>query len=163
MDIMEQTQLTLAELRRKDTDKCVEETPKAAKAAILQDTPEKKTRLLASSGASLRRIDYDLRNNSYLASMRKLFEEFRMSCESGEVQGHEINGDAMFKDHLKHYDGSVRKEDFVYTLLEKDIFSLNRTEVTNLAALMLNISAKQDGGFIDLEELQFSYKSYLKY
>ena len=49
-------------------------------------------------------MDYDTRSNNYLASLRKLFEEFRLSCEQGEIEGssmHEINGDAVFVDHIK--------------------------------------------------------------
>jgi hypothetical protein len=54
------------------------------------------------SGTANRKTDYDMRNNSYLASLRKLFEEFRMACESGEVTGaavHELNGETIFRDH----------------------------------------------------------------
>ena len=69
----------------------------------------------------------------------------------------------MFKDSLKTFDGGVSKEDFVFTILEKEFFTLDRTEVSNISNLMLNISQKNDRGNIDLEELQFSYKSYLKY
>jgi hypothetical protein len=90
-------------------------------------------------------MDYDTRSNNYLASMRKLFEEFRLSCEQGEIKGkslHEINGEAVFAEHLRNFDGSVRKEDFVYTLLEKDIFTLDRHEVVNVSALMLNITER---------------------
>ena len=117
------------------------------------------------SGSAPRKIDYDLRNNNYLSSLRKLFEEFRTICEQGEIARgkHELNGEAVFPDHQKNFDGSVRKEDFVYTMLEKEMFTLDRTEVVNIASLMLNIANRTDRGMIDLDELQFSYKSYLKY
>jgi len=74
--------------------------------------------------------------------MRKLFEEFRTCCEQGEITTgiHELNGKAVFQDHQKAFDGSVRKEDFVYTMLEKEMFTLDRTEVVNIASLMLNIA-----------------------
>jgi hypothetical protein len=107
-----------------------------------------------------------MRNNSFLSSLRKLFEEFRMACESGEIKGsgvHELNGDNIFKDHQKGFDGGVRKDDFVYTLLENELFTLDRAEISNIASLWLNISERNDKGWIDLEELQFSYKSYMKY
>lgn len=113
-----------------------------------------------------RKIDYDNRNNNFLSSMRKMFEEFRTCCESGEIKGnsvHEINGEQLFQDNVKTFDGGVSKEDFVYTILEKDFFSLDRTEVANVSNLMLNISQRNDKGNIDLDELQYSYKSYLKY
>ena len=66
-------------------------------------------------------MDYDLRNNSYLASMRKLFEEFRIACEQGNVDArglHEINGEFLFKESVKTYDGTIYKEDFIYNLLQ---------------------------------------------
>jgi hypothetical protein len=46
----------------------------------------------------------------------------------------------MFKDSLKTFDGGVSKEDFVFTILEKEFFTLDRTEVSNISNLMLNIS-----------------------
>jgi len=67
-----------------------------------------------------RRIDYDLRSNSYLASLRKLFEEFRIACEQGSIEPrnmHEINGEAIFAESVKTFDGLVFKEDFIYSLL----------------------------------------------
>jgi hypothetical protein len=103
-----------------------------------------------------RKIDYDVRNNNFLASMRKLFEEFRTSCESGEIKGdavHELNGDFMFKNSLRTFDGTVSKDDFVFTIMEKDFFTLDRTEVSNLSNLMLNITQRNDKGNIDLDEL----------
>jgi len=55
----------------------------------------------------------------------------------------------------------VRKEDFIYTLLESEIFTLDRKEISNIASLMLNISERNDKGWIDLEELQNSYNTYI--
>ena len=69
---------------------------------------------------------------------------------------HEINGEAIFSESVKTFDGFVFKEDFIYQLLQQEIFTLDRGELANLATLM-------DGDKIDLNELQFSYKSYIKY
>lgn len=55
----------------------------------------------------------------------------------------------------------MRKEDFIYTLLESEIFTLDRKEISNIASLMLNISERNDKGWIDLEELQNSYNTYI--
>jgi hypothetical protein len=98
--------------------------------------------------------------------MRKLFEEFRLSCDRGEVDAesaHELNSEAIFSNDTKSFDGSVKKEDFVYTLLDKEMFTLDRTEVVNVASLMLNITKHNNNGYIDLDELQSSYSSYQKY
>ena len=113
---------------------------------------------LGGSGSAGRRIDYDTRTNSYLSSIRKFFEEFRMTCDRGEVEegSHEINSEAVFKNDVKNFDGSVKKEDFVYTLLDQEMFTLDRSEVVNIASIMLNITKSNDRGHIDLDELQSS-------
>jgi len=52
----------------------------------------------------------------------------------------ELNGDAVFHDHQKEFDGAVRKDDFVYTLLEKEIFTLDHAKVVNIASLIINVT-----------------------
>ena len=68
--------------------------------------------------------DYDQRKQSMLNCMRKLFEEAR--AQSIE----ELNGEYLFKDEIKNFDGTVKKEEFMYTLLNSDQFSLTRIEVS---------------------------------
>ena len=55
------------------------------------------------------------------------------------------------------------KDEFMYTMLNREEFTLTRSEVANITALMLNISKKDEREAINLDELQFSFKSYLKY
>ena len=100
--------------------------------------------------------DLDIRKVTYLQSLRKLFEEAR-SCNINE-----LNGDELFKDTIKNFDGSIKKDDFIYTILNRQEFTLTRTDVTNICSLLLNIN-RNDNNNIDIDELQFSYKSYLKY
>ena len=52
--------------------------------------------------------DYDMRDNSFLAAMRKFFEELRTS----EIDA--VNGDQLFSNEVKQFDGSVLKEEFIY-------------------------------------------------
>lgn len=59
--------------------------------------------------------DYDIRQNSYLSAMRKLFEEIRTSGEIGE-----INSENLFKNEIRNHDGTVHKDEFVYTLLNTE-------------------------------------------
>lgn len=54
------------------------------------------------------------------------------------------------------------KEEFIYVVLDKEQFTLTRNEVSNIVALMLDIDQK-DKSAIDLDELQFSFSSYIKY
>jgi hypothetical protein len=100
--------------------------------------------------------DVDMRKMTYLNCLRKLFEEARA------LDIKEINGDDIFKDSMRNFDGTIKKEDFLYALLNKEEFTLTRTEVTNIQALMLNIN-RNDNNNIDIDELQFSYKQYLGY
>ena len=44
----------------------------------------------------------------------------------------DLNGDEIFKDNIKNFDGSVKKEDFLYSLLNKEEFTLTRTEISNI-------------------------------
>lgn len=103
--------------------------------------------------------DYDIRDNTYLQAMRKMFEEMRMAEDLND-----FTSEQLFNEEVKSFDGSVHKDEFIYTVLNKEEFTLTRTEVSNVCALLLNISPfKDDKNKIDLEQLQYSYSSYLKY
>jgi hypothetical protein len=58
--------------------------------------------------------------------MIKLFEEART------LEISELNGDDIFKDCYKNFDGSVKKDDFLYALLNKEGFTFTRSEISNL-------------------------------
>ena len=88
--------------------------------------------------------------------MRKLFEEARTQ----NIE--ELNGEDIFKDEIKNFDGTVPKDELIYALLNNDKFSLTRIEIAQLASLMLDIN-RDDQGRVDIDEIQFSYKSYIKY
>jgi len=88
--------------------------------------------------------------------MRKLFEEAR--AQSIE----ELNGEKIFKDEVKNFDGTVQKDTIIYTLLENQCFSLTRIELAQIVNLMLDIN-RDDQGRVDIDELHFSYRSYIKY
>lgn len=90
--------------------------------------------------------DVDMRKMTHLNSLRKLFEEAR----SLDIK--ELNGEDIFKDSIKNFDGSVKKEDFLYCLLDKVEFTLTRSELSNIQTLMLNIT-KSDSSNIDIDEL----------
>ena len=90
--------------------------------------------------------DYDLRDNTYLLALRKLFEEMRVAEDLNDFTSEEL-----FADEDKGFDGSVLKDEFVYTILNKEEFTLTRTEISNVCSLLLNISFKDDKEKIDLE------------
>lgn len=46
-----------------------------------------------------------------LNCLRKLFEEARASGVE------ELNGESIFKDEIKNFDGTVQKEEVIYSLL----------------------------------------------
>ena len=75
----------------------------------------------------------------------------------------DFTSEILFEDEVKSFDGRVHKDQFIYTILNKEEFTLTRTEVSNVCDLLLNISDKDDKAKIDLEQLQYSYSSYLKY
>ena len=75
----------------------------------------------------------------------------------------DFTSEALFEDEVKGFDGKVHKDQFIYTILDKEEFTLTRTEISNVCDLLLNISDKDDKAKIDLEQLQYSYSSYLKY
>jgi len=68
-------------------------------------------------------MDYDQRNSSMLNCMRKLFEEART------IGILDLNGEEVFKDDIKNFDGTVPKDEVVYSLLNNDKFSLTRIEI----------------------------------
>ena len=90
--------------------------------------------------------------------MRKLFEEMRMAEDLNDFTSEDL-----FGDEVKGFDGSVHKDEFIYTILNKEEFTLTRTEISNVCSLILNINSKDEKEKIDLEQLQYSYTSYLKY
>ena len=92
--------------------------------------------------------DYDLRDNSFLHSLRKMFEEMRVADTLND-----FTSDTLFNDEVKGFDGSVHKDEFIYTLLNQEEFTLTRSEISNICSLLLNISEKDDKAKIDLEGL----------
>lgn len=109
----------------------------------------------AGAGAA----DYDIRQNSFLNCMRKLFEEVR---RSPDVQ--DITGEGLFTQEYRNLFGKVHKDDFIYVILDKDVFTLTRTEAANIVELMLNIVPGVDEkGALDIDETQTSFLAYLKY
>lgn len=104
-----------------------------------------------------------MRKLSYLNCLRKLFEEARAS----DIQN--INGECeLFKEMPKNYDGTIKKDDFIYAILNTKSFTLTRTEIANISALLLTgqyatTPKSTDANSIDLEDLQRSYRAYLTY
>lgn len=88
--------------------------------------------------------------------MRKLFEEAR----SQDIE--EMNSEVIFKDDVKNFEGKVQKDEVIYTFLNNDSFSLTRVELAHIVQIMQNIN-RDDMGQIDVDELHFSYVSYIKY
>ena len=91
-----------------------------------------------------------------LNCMRKLFEEAR----SQDIE--ELNGEAIFKDEVKDFEGKVNKDEVIYSYLNHESFSLTRAELAQIIQLMMDIN-RDDQGQIDIDELHFSYISYIKY
>jgi hypothetical protein len=91
-----------------------------------------------------------------LNAMRKLFEDAR----THDID--ELNGDQLFKDEIKNFDGTVQKDEVMYAFLNNENFSLTRTELAQVMQLMLNIN-RDDQGRVDIDEMHFSFKSYIKY
>ena len=105
-----------------------------------------------------KRNDYDMREISQLHSMRKVFEEMRVADGLND-----FTSDELISEDNKLFDGTVVKDNFVYAMLSREEFTLTRTEVANICSLMLNISKKDEREAINLDELQYSYCSYMKY
>jgi hypothetical protein len=109
-----------------------------------------------SMNISFQSRDMDNRKLTYINSLRKLYEEAR--CADIE----DINGDEIFRDIQKNYDLTVKKDDFIYAIINNKNFSLTRTEISNITAVLLNVSSN-DNNNIDIDELQRGYRSYLTY
>ena len=68
----------------------------------------------------------------------------------------------------KNYDATIKKDDFIYAILNTRNFTLTRTEISNISSILITpvISLNPrstEGNSIDLEDLQRSYRSYLTY
>ena len=86
-----------------------------------------------NGGIAGNRGDTDLRKLSFLNCLRKLFEEARAS----DLQN--INGQSeLFKEMPKNYDGTIKKEDFIYAILSTKTFTLTRTEISNISGLLIS-------------------------
>lgn len=93
--------------------------------------------------------DYDLRQNSMLNCLRKLFEEVRASPDLND-----LNCEDIFGPEVRLFTGEVHKDDFIYCILEKEQFTLTRTEASNVVQLMLGINPLRDEKErLDLDEL----------
>jgi hypothetical protein len=138
-------------------------------------TPEKKEDPLAGNQlfASLGKFfnermsagrDVDYRKLTQLSCLRKLFEEARQA----NMQSLNAESD-IFAEMPKNFDGvTIKKDDFVYALLNNKAFSLTRTEISNITSIFAlpsqGVFGKQRAvseNSIDLEEVQRSYRSYL--
>jgi hypothetical protein len=93
--------------------------------------------------------DVDMRKLTYLNCLRKMFEDARASV----IQ--DLSGKSdIFKEMPKNYDGTIKKDDFIYAILNTKIFTLTRTEISNISALLLT-NVNPSGGAansIDLED-----------
>ena len=87
-----------------------------------------------------------------LNAMRKLFEDAR----THDID--ELNGDQLFKDEIKNFDGTVQKDEVMYAFLNNENFSLTRTELAQVMQLMLNIN-RDDQERVDIDKLHTSFKS----
>lgn len=68
----------------------------------------------------------------------------------------------------KNFDGTIKRDDFIYAILNTKCFTLTRTEISNISALLMTVQSEPvprstDGNSIDLEDLQRSFRSYLTY
>lgn len=50
----------------------------------------------------------------------------------------------------------MKKDEVIYSLLEKEELTLTRSEVANICGLMLNIN-RDDHNNVDVDELQYSF------
>ena len=87
-----------------------------------------------------------MREISFLHAMRKMFEEMRVAPDLND-----FTSEKLFDDEVRSFDGTVVKDEFIYTMLNREEFTLTRTEVTNITQLMLNISKKDEREAIDLD------------
>jgi hypothetical protein len=109
-----------------------------------------------SVNSQLSKKDYDDRGRSMLDCLRKLYEESR------RVHIADLNGEEVFNESVKNFDGTVQKDEVLYSLLNNEKLSLTRIEISQIISLMLDIN-RDDGGRVDIDELHFSFKSYIKY
>ena len=63
---------------------------------------------------------------------------------------------------MRNFDGSVKKDEFIYVFKNKEEFTLTNSELSNICTLLLNIN-RDDNSNIDIDELQISYLSYCSY
>lgn len=76
--------------------------------------------------------DVDYRKLTHLSCLRKLFEEARQA----NIQ--EINGESdIFKEMPKNHDGTIKKDDFVYAIMNSKEFTLTRTEIAQVSQLVV--------------------------
>lgn len=80
--------------------------------------------LRQSVNSQLQKQDYDQRQASMLNCLRKMFEEAR------KAQIAEINGEEMFREDIKNFDGTVHKDEVFYSLLNSEKLSLTRIEIS---------------------------------
>lgn len=58
----------------------------------------------------------------------------------------------------------MHKDDFIYVVLDKEQFTLTRTEASNICQIMLNINPhRDDKDRLDIDEFQYSFLAYTKY
>ena len=59
-----------------------------------------------------------------LDCLRKLYEESR------RVQISDLNGEEVFNESIKNFDGTVQKDEVLYSLLNNEKLSLTRIEIS---------------------------------
>lgn len=65
-----------------------------------------------------------------------------------------MNGFDIFGQEVRTFTNEVHKDDFIYCVLDKEQFTMTRSETSNIVQLMLNINPhKDDKERIDLDEL----------
>jgi hypothetical protein len=75
-----------------------------------------------------------------------------------------MNGYDIFGQEVRTFTGEVHKDDFIYTVLDKEQFTLTRTEASNICQIMIGVNPyTDDKDRIDLDELQYSFVAYTKY
>jgi len=65
-----------------------------------------------------------------------------------------VTGEGLFTRDYRNLHGQVHKDDFIYLILDKDVFTLTRTEASNIVELMMNIVPGVDEkGALDIDEI----------
>lgn len=146
------------EAKKRDQERDQEENQLVA--GLLKGQPASPNRqvmsILRKSLNTSLKPDYDQRSINMLNSLRKLFEESRINTIT------ELNGEEVFNEDKKNFDGTVNKDEVMFALLNNEKYSLTRIEIANILHLMLDIN-RDDEGRVDVDELHFSFKSYVKY